>query len=304
MAANFWDSTQFKNWTFDREELVEKRQAIYEANRALHTKYDMPERRHVNIFLQQQIVKLGRRLNLRQQVLATAQIYVRRFYLKVEIRRTNPYLVMTTAIYLACKTEECPVHIRFMLGEAARHWPELGISDSSKIGECEFYLISTLRSQMIVHHPYRTIIDLASDLNMTSEESSLAASIVNDHYNTDLPFLYPPHVIAVMAIFLAIVLRPAQSGLHAHSAAAATAGQVQQAVSQGMGVTAGGAGGGGRAHHNKIMKMTDWLAETEVDLEAVIHSTQELISLYELWESYSERPAKEAISKFLKDGVH
>ncbi|KAF2227024.1 cyclin-like protein [Elsinoe ampelina] len=301
MAANFWDSTQFKFWTFDKDELVEKRQAMYEANRTLHTKYEMPERRHVNIFLQQQMVKLGRRLNLRQQVLATAQIYVRRFYLKVEIRRTNPYLVMTTAIYLACKTEECPVHIRFMLGEAARHWTELGISDSSKIGECEFYLISTLRSQMIVHHPYRTITDLAPDLNMSTEESSLAASIVNDHYNTDLPFLHPPHVIAVTAIFLAIVLRPTQSGLQAHSAAAATAGQVQQAITQGMGALAGG---GGKAHHAKIMKMVDWLAETEVDLEAVINSTQELISMYELWETYSERPTKEAISKYLKDGVH
>ncbi|PSK59345.1 RNA polymerase II holoenzyme cyclin-like subunit [Elsinoe australis] len=299
MAANYWDSSQSKYWTFTRDELVEMREKMRESNRALHNKYEMPERRHINIFLQQQIVKLGRRLSLRQQVLATAQIYVRRFYSKVEIRRTNPYLVMTTAIYLACKMEECPVHIRFMLGEAARHWPELGISDSSKIGECEFHLISTLSSRLIIHHPYRTITDLAPDLNMTAEESSLAASIVNDHYNTDLPLLYPPHVIAVTAIFLAIVLRPAQSGLHAHSAAAATAGQVQQAVQQGMGAMAGGKG-----HHAKVMKMTDWLAETEVDLEAVIHSTQELISLYELWETYSERPAKEAISRFLKDGVH
>ncbi|PNS18908.1 RNA polymerase II holoenzyme cyclin-like subunit [Sphaceloma murrayae] len=299
MAANYWDSTQAKHWTFTNDELANMREKNRESNRTLHNKYEMPERRHVNIFLQQQIVKLGRRLNLRQQVLATAQIYVRRFYYKVEIRRTNPYLVMTTAIYLACKMEECPVHIRFMLGEAARHWPELGISDSSKIGECEFHLISTLSSRLIIHHPYRTITDLAPDLNMTAEESGLAANIVNDHYNTDLPLLYPPHVVAVTAIFLAIVLRPPQSGLHAHSAAATTAGQVQQAVQQGMGAMAGG-----KNHHAKIMKMTDWLAESQVDIEAVIHSTQELISLYELWETYSERPTKEAISRFLKDGVH
>lgn len=70
-----------------------------------------------------EIVKLGRRMNLRQQPLATAQIYVRRFYTKVEIRRTNPYLVMTTAVYLACKMEECPMHIRLVLAEAARQWP-------------------------------------------------------------------------------------------------------------------------------------------------------------------------------------
>lgn len=62
-------------------------------------------------------------MNLRQQALATAQVYVRRFYTRVEIRKTNPYLLMTTAIYLACKMEECPVHIRLMLAEAARQWP-------------------------------------------------------------------------------------------------------------------------------------------------------------------------------------
>lgn len=70
-----------------------------------------------------EMVKLGRRMNLRQQALATAQVYVRRFYIKMEIRRTNPYLLMTTAIYLACKMEECPIHIRLMLVEAARQWP-------------------------------------------------------------------------------------------------------------------------------------------------------------------------------------
>lgn len=62
-------------------------------------------------------------MNLRQQPIATAQVYVRRFYTKVEIRRTNPYTVMTTAVYLASKMEESPVHIRFVLGEAVRQWP-------------------------------------------------------------------------------------------------------------------------------------------------------------------------------------
>jgi hypothetical protein len=39
------------------------------------------------------------------------------------VRQTNPYLVLTTAFYLACKTEECPQHIRFVVGEARGLWP-------------------------------------------------------------------------------------------------------------------------------------------------------------------------------------
>lgn len=70
-----------------------------------------------------ELVKLGKRLSTRQQALATAQVYVRRFYTRVEIRRTNPYLVLATAFYLACKMEECPQHIRFVVNEAHTLWP-------------------------------------------------------------------------------------------------------------------------------------------------------------------------------------
>ena len=60
---------------------------------------------------------------VRQQALATAQVYLRRFFTKVEIRRTNPYLVLATSLYLACKMEECPQHIRVVVSEARTIWP-------------------------------------------------------------------------------------------------------------------------------------------------------------------------------------
>ena len=68
---------------------------------------------------------MARPLGIRQQALATAQVYVRRFYAKVEIRRTNPALVLATALYLACKMEECPQHIRMVLAEARHCWGKL-----------------------------------------------------------------------------------------------------------------------------------------------------------------------------------
>ena len=69
-----------------------------------------------------ELSKMARPLGIRQQALATAQVYVRRFYTKVEIRRTNPALVLATALYLACKMEECPQHIRMILAEARHCW--------------------------------------------------------------------------------------------------------------------------------------------------------------------------------------
>jgi cyclin C len=67
--------------------------------------------------------RLGRRMQVRQQALATAQLYVRRFYTKVPIRDTNPFLVMATCLYLALKMEECPQHIRIVVSEARTLWP-------------------------------------------------------------------------------------------------------------------------------------------------------------------------------------
>jgi cyclin-C len=76
--------------------------------------------------------KLGKRIGVRQQALATAQIYLKRFYCKVEIRRTNPYLVIATALYLACKMEETPQHIRLVVSEARSIWPGTGASPLSR----------------------------------------------------------------------------------------------------------------------------------------------------------------------------
>lgn len=105
--------------------------------------------------------------------------------------------------------------------------------------------------------------------------------------------MYPPHVIAITAIFLAVVLRPAQSGLQAHSAAT-SAGAVQSAM-QGLGSLQGKSG------QAKVQKLTDWLADSKVDMEAMVDCCQELISLYDLWDSYNERACKDGITKFMKD---
>ena len=141
--------------------------------------------------------------------MATAQMYLKRFYTRVEIRRTNPYLVLATAVYLACKMEECPQHIRLVAQEARSLWPAdfMGL-DTSKLGECEFFLISEMNSQLIVHQPYRTLTTLQAEFALSPEEVTLAWSVINDAFMTDLPLLYPPHVIACTAVLLAAVLRP------------------------------------------------------------------------------------------------
>ena len=62
--------------------------------------------------------KICKRLGLRQQVLATAIVFFRRFYLRNAYCDTDPALVAATCCYLAAKAEETPVHVKTAASEA------------------------------------------------------------------------------------------------------------------------------------------------------------------------------------------
>lgn len=153
-----------------------------------------------------------------------------------------------------------------------------------------------MNSQLIVHHPYRTLSELQPELSLTSDEVALAWSVINDHYLTDLPLLYAPHVIAVMAIIVAVVFKPNSGNFHG-SAAPVLAGAMRDG---GMNVLAALGDRTGSGPPLKIQKLINWLAESEVDIKGVIECTQELVSLYEIWEQYSEKTCKELLGRMVK----
>lgn len=159
-------------------------------------------------------------------------------------------------------------------------------------------MISEMNSQLIVHHPYRSLVELQSTLNMAQEEVSLAWSIINDHYLTDLPLLYPPHIVAVTAIFLAMVLKPTQAGLHAASTAAATLANVSHTIKGGDSSQLNDVGA--TTPQGKVQSLVRWLAESEIDIKAVVDCSQEIISLYDVLEQYSEKTCREQIARYVK----
>jgi len=195
-----------------------------------------------------------------------------------------------------------------------------------------------MHSQLIIHQPYRTLNTLQSELALSADDMSLAWSVINDHYMTDLPLLYPPHTIALTAILLALTLRPSVAGAQATGSGAAGG-----ASQDGVGVTtataalmqaqarmqSGGNGGGvipglppntgqgnsqqpgqGDANaafrervqdgRNKVPRFAAWLAESSVDIEAMVDCTQELISFWECHEQYNEKFTREQINRYVK----
>jgi cyclin C len=263
--------------------------------------YTLPQLRDLSIYFNQQIARLGKRLVVRQQAMATAQLYIRRFYSKVEIRRTNPYLVIATSLYLACKMEECPHHIRAVVSEGRVLWPDFFSSDTAKLGECEFFLISEMSSQMIVHHPYRCLTALQTTFSLTQEESTLAWSIINDHYMTDLPLLFAPHIIAITAILLALVLRPNTTGIRpASNSASSVASAAHTALNSAGQAKAGNTDRQNGGVRTKVQKLASWLAESNIDIEGIVDCTQELISFFDVQEQYNEKLTREQINRFVK----
>lgn len=64
------------------------------------------------------ITKLGKKLGLRQRVIATATVFFRRFYLKNSYCETDPFIVISACCYVAAKAEESPVQIKSIIAES------------------------------------------------------------------------------------------------------------------------------------------------------------------------------------------
>ena len=144
-----------------------------------------------------------------------------------------------------------------------------------------------------MHHPYRTLLALQAPLHLQQDELSLAWSVVNDSYLTDLPLLCSLHVIAATAVFLALVLKPSSAGLQGMASTATALAGAVQAASEGVGQAP-------TTTQGKVQSLVKWLAESEIDLKAMVDCAQEIISLYEVWEAYNDKTCKEQITRFVK----
>lgn len=178
--------------------------------------------------------------------------------------------------------EECPSHIRTVVNEAKNEWagkPPLWnlltcdvdhISpDTTKLAECEFYVIEEMSAYMIIHHPYRTLQHVAELVGLAQQDLVVAWTIINDTYASDLPLLYPPHIIALAAMYMAF-FTPSQARTHIKPAS--------------------------NTSHTKLV---EWYAQSGVDMDAIAEVTQEIIGLYQVWKDYKAKDCKAWLDKIM-----
>jgi len=173
---------------------------------------------------------LGEQLKLKQQVIATATVYFKRFYSKNCLKSIDPLLLSPTCVFLASKVEEfgvisnsrlittCQTVCTFNLTISFYHalidfftvknklnyaYTQEFPYRTNHILECEFYLLENLDCCLIVFQPYRPLLQLVQDIGQHEDQLlALAWKLVNDSLRTDLSLLFPPYQIAIGKIIL------------------------------------------------------------------------------------------------------
>ncbi|KAF7300992.1 CYCLIN domain-containing protein [Mycena indigotica] len=307
MATDFWSSSHYKRWIVDRATLRQAR-----AEDLLYVE-DPEHLDFLAIYFAEVVAKLGRSLHLAQRAIATATVFFRRFYLKNSYCETDPFIVAAACCYLASKAEEFPVHIKNVVSDARRMFGQEPYNvktfptDNTKLAEMEFYLVDDLDCDLTVFHPYRTLLTLCKSAEDQPEEESEAGEvgvgvnaedgsrywgtgqgqlelpsgglqtawfIINDTFRSELCLLYPPHLIAIAAIYLTCVFNPAtQSAIAASHEPTPTPRRSSRHA----------------ADKSSTQDPLTFLAGLNVSLPLVATIAQEIIAMYTLWERYRDK---------------
>lgn len=199
MAGNFWQSSHSQQWILDKQDLLRERQ-----NDLLALSED--EYQKIFIFFANVIQVLGEQLKLRQQVIATATVYFKRFYARNSLKNIDPLLLAPTCILLASKVEEFGVISNSRLISICQSAIKTKFSyaytqefpyRTNHILECEFYLLENLDCCLIVFQPYRPLLQLVQDMGQEDQLLTLSWRIVNDSLRTDVCLLYPPYQVCI-----------------------------------------------------------------------------------------------------------
>ncbi|KAH9530060.1 hypothetical protein DERF_003898 [Dermatophagoides farinae] len=147
------------------------------------------------IFFANFIQALGEQLKVKQQVIATAIVYFRRFYVRNSLKCIDPLLLAPTCLFLASKVEEFGVISNNRLISTCQQvvktkfsyaYPQEFPYRINQILECEFYLMEIMDCCLVLYHPYRPLIQFVQDWNNKDSMLSTAWNVVNDSFRTDI----------------------------------------------------------------------------------------------------------------------
>lgn len=168
------------------------------------------------------ITQVGILLKLPQLTLATASVYLHRFYMRhsmVDLPSRpglHHYAIAATSLFLATKVEEnCRKMKELVVAccRVAQKQPNLVVDEQNKeywrwrdtILVNEDLLLEALCFDLQLEHPYRILFDILCYYNVQDNKRlrNAAWAFVNDSHLTTLCLLFPSRTIAAAALYAA-----------------------------------------------------------------------------------------------------
>ncbi|ETN85379.1 hypothetical protein NECAME_06402 [Necator americanus] len=170
MAGNFWQSSHYDQWIFEKQELLRMRSEDLKI-------YTEEEYQKLMIFWANLIQTLAiegiqqGHPKTRMQVIATAIVYFKRFYARRSYKDVDPLLIACASVFLASKVEEHGLmsmsNLIKTIPNCLKKWPNLTYDASSKnsgLYDAEFILVEMLDCCLVVYHPYRPLTTMLQDI--------------------------------------------------------------------------------------------------------------------------------------------
>ncbi|KAI8894381.1 g1/s-specific cyclin c [Globomyces pollinis-pini] len=263
MSADFWNSS--KEWLLSIHQLQQARSSTLK----LITEQELVK---LDIYYSSVIHHLARSIShrvntpVRQRAIASALVYFKRFYTKNPIESLDPLLVCATCLYLACKADECPVHIKSVVNEMKHlHGSSKFPYEANHIAEFEFYLLEDLNFFTVVYHPYRPLKQFLEHLKLDTNKNISQHSnfVINDIYRTDLCLMHPPYIIALTSLYVICAI-----------------------------------------HRDEINQesIIEFFNTSQVDMQIIVECAQILFNLYADWGDYCETQVPAILSKLNLEG--
>ncbi|KAK6726934.1 hypothetical protein RB195_004935 [Necator americanus] len=259
MAGNFWQSSHYDQWIFEKQELLRMRSEDLKI-------YTEEEYQKLMIFWANLIQTLAiegiqqGHPKTRMQVIATAIVYFKRFYARRSYKDVDPLLIACASVFLASKVEEHGLmsmsNLIKTIPNCLKKWPNLTYDASSKnsgLYDAEFILVEMLDCCLVVYHPYRPLTTMLQDIARDPTVKDFPPfeeqcwKVANDSLRSDCSLLFPPHIIAISCIIVGAELM----------------------------------------NREKDIKM--WLPELSVDFEKVYDCVNTLFAMYKTWKTFDEK---------------
>ncbi|CAH8679519.1 unnamed protein product [Schistosoma rodhaini] len=297
MARSFWRSSNYLEWLLDRQDVM-----IHRAN-DLKILGSEEEYQKVMLFFTDVIQAFGKSVEVRQQVIATALVYFKRFYSRNSFKTIDPWLMAPSCLFLASKVEEFGVVSQKNLMTSCRnvvhshyliYFPDgYGYPYRAQdVLECEFILLEAMDCSLVVFHPYRPLVQFCDELRPQMHEYAdvlleRAWWLVNDSFRTDVCLHYPPYIIALGCLQLAVVIISSNPDLLVGSVNISSSSFMNSSLSISSNKH-GYFGHQTQSTVNPSLVADRWFSELNVDMERVLEISRHLLSLYDLWRRFDE----------------